>query len=1371
MTIKNLELGDTITGITHNHSTNFSRIGTRVLTVRTGSGKEDFAKNRQGINSPLLGVSVSNPQCKLCKNTDPLKCGGHTALISTPFYISPVFEKHAMILANLVCGTCNKLHIQEKQMLSLASKYDLTNKINIPKYILELKGLMKAAGESCTGCGLQFPKYGSHITKCTINNITLSSILTPTQLKVLFFLLLDCEQLHKIIGKTNFLVFLHSVFSVNIPILSPTDRNYAPSNHQQTSQTQATFLYNELFRVINQLTKDEHNPNLIEKFFEVMGRIFGHGSEPVSKQYTQKQQYGNDTLLLKYNSKGGKYRQELLKDRPKKTGREYVTTTSIIMLDACVLQENKISSVFIEQTINLYNKDYFTKLFLHKPHEYPRINTVTRPTPETDSKRVYSLSEFISENLSLQCNDIVSRNLIDGDYILVNRPPSLLPSNLYAARLLVSRKDDSNSAGIKIHPTTIANLLKGDADGDALITHYPPPDLITGDILRLMTLDTLAKSIKDNKCELVWTNNALLAIYIYFHKPRKMTASTLKRILLLNRDLGLTMEDINTFCDKKYMVSDMIAHMLGPNFYINIIDDTTSESKFCINKGKFIGGKLTVNLLGGKSPGIPDSIHSCSETPKEAREIIERIGQTIEIYLGTTGITYAPHMLTHSDFYRDQLNHLTAVKLIDTQITYDTLNNIPHRETDNILPLATRISTVVSLPDDLGDYVISTLPGGEDNTIMRMLVALKGSHHILRNSLFSNGLVYAMTIAENINRNRRSCPYAPLNSNDIMDLGMKLHPYSQTATMIEVVNSKPAGFASMISRRLESRIPGAIARPRKINLAPITTDINGMVFTAEPGSRPQLLMCNYTQSGAHPQLAHLIATKDLVKNTPKIFLKEKCGKMMHNVEFLYKLYNKLYTTFVENYNTVLKLPNKAKYLKSLDLLINFDKISLDLEPLSKNETPDPKESLLAYEIFIMQLFTFKTGIGRILTQTPIPEFAFNDMAPQVLNFMWHVTPAHFAKLSKENAHYWLDRCFVLLSKNVCPSYSFVGIMSAIAMMEQLIQNTLDAPGTVGSGNSAQLSFSEICEPTVNQSKVHKITCVLTEVTEDLDMYVHVSLDKLKPKYSLCKIPPGWWVDDPNLDPKTLFIVCSIENNMIYNYSLISGEILLYNLLLHNKDTISNVQIRSTLSNVELCIAVVPRIELDSYAATSSWVKDFVSKITIKGISELLSTSITIEDHHDINTDGVMTEHKRNILTIITTDIDIIYRIPNVDVNTIMIANPSVHASRFGKLSGIISMKHSLNNAFDNHYTCHTNIEAHAPFCDKTFTPLNDRYVKLPRNIHTLQRASISAPKSTLEQAPFISEYASVSDPVGAMALGTQAFGGSSIYKCRRIIKQ
>ncbi len=174
------------------------------------------------------------------------------------------------------------------------------------------------------------------------------------------------------------------------------------------------------------------------------------------------------SLFQRLEGKEGRFRKNLVGKRVDFSSRTVISPDPMIEIDEVGVPVEIAMTLTIPEYVNESNIEWLKELVMRGPDQYPGANYVRKGGGMPISLKVVKargLLEEIAE--SLQPGDVVERHLMDGDYVIFNRQPSLHKLSIMGHRVKVLP-----GSTFRLHPGTCLPY-NADFDGDEMNLHAP----------------------------------------------------------------------------------------------------------------------------------------------------------------------------------------------------------------------------------------------------------------------------------------------------------------------------------------------------------------------------------------------------------------------------------------------------------------------------------------------------------------------------------------------------------------------------------------------------------------------------------------------------------------------------------------------------------------------------------------------------------------------------------------------------------------------------------------------------------------------------------------------------------------------------------
>lgn len=414
-----------------------------ILTTDTYIGTEPV---KNGLFDPRMGVIDNNKICGTCgqKNTFCPNHFGHIVLAKPVFYIQ--FFDYVRKTLRCVCWRCSKLMLDldsPEVKAILSKKHSRAKKFEL-MYKLCSKNKKKVCDGDC-GCGAKKPdkitkegvlkimmewkaEAGEEAKKQVFSAEDVLRILkriTDEDMEMLGF--------HRKFNRPDWLIC--QVMPVSPPSVRPSVRN----DTGQRMEDDLTHKLCDIVKANNTIKQRIEKGNTREQMDVYVSLLQYHVATLVDNQIPgvgpSVQRTGRPlrSLFERLKSKEGRIRGNLMGKRVDFSARTVITPDPCISIDEIGVPIKIAMNLTFPEIVNQYNYEQLSKYVLNGPEVYPGAKYVRKQNPQ----RTIRLKNIDTSAIELEIGDVVDRHMMNGDYVLFNRQPSLHKMSMQGHRVRV----------------------------------------------------------------------------------------------------------------------------------------------------------------------------------------------------------------------------------------------------------------------------------------------------------------------------------------------------------------------------------------------------------------------------------------------------------------------------------------------------------------------------------------------------------------------------------------------------------------------------------------------------------------------------------------------------------------------------------------------------------------------------------------------------------------------------------------------------------------------------------------------------------------------------------------------------------------------
>ncbi len=398
-----------------------------------------------GLFDPRMGVLEPRMVCPTdgLTNVDTPGYFGHIEMARPVFFIQHI--KEIMKICRCVCFRCSKLLLNKDQHHHVLE----WNGEDRWKYVWKLAEAVKRCGESSgDGCGCLQPDKIKLEGMATIHaswkpdsNIP-KMVLTPEIVLKIFKRISDED--------VNFMGF-SSIWSRPewmicqvLPVAPPAVRPSVMHDAQQRSEDDLTHIYINIIKTNNDLKNkiaDNASPKVIDGLtleLQYLTAMIVNNKVKGASPIAQRSGRALQCIMGRLNSKNGRIRGNLMGKRVDFSARSVITGDPNLSVRQLGVPMKIAMNLTKPVEVNDLNRDFLTKLIQNGPDVYPGAKILERKNGSQ-----YSLRNMDRMSIVLDNGDIVHRHMMNGDYVLFNRQPSLHRPSMQSHEVVVMKRGDT----------------------------------------------------------------------------------------------------------------------------------------------------------------------------------------------------------------------------------------------------------------------------------------------------------------------------------------------------------------------------------------------------------------------------------------------------------------------------------------------------------------------------------------------------------------------------------------------------------------------------------------------------------------------------------------------------------------------------------------------------------------------------------------------------------------------------------------------------------------------------------------------------------------------------------------------------------------
>ena len=1256
--------------------------------INISDSYDNYEPKKGGLVDLRLGTCDIYLNCTTC-GLNSNECPGHfghTELAEPVFHYG--FLNHLLAVLKCICHKCSNILIERSD----ENLKRFNNKSGKNRF-KEIKDMTKNIN-FCSHCGTPVPKIKKEIKETStsiriilekevgntivdektgvVNETTkiIKDFLSPRQCYYLLRNVSDVDA-HMVgfnVNDSRPEDMILTRFPIPPVIIRPTAKiDFLASSTMEDSLTlKIADIINWNNRIRNDLNKDSANftDSLTLLQFHV-ATYFDNDSASLPKSEFKTGNRTTNSISDRIKGKEGRMRMNIMGKRVDFSARSVITSDPYIDIDMVGVPLKIARELTIPEEVTPQNIKHLSLLVQNGRTIYPGANYVFRNN--TINGKIISQKidlRYRKANIKLSYGDIVERHVINGDYVLFNRQPTLHKPSMMGHKVSVLNRDDVNTFRMNVSVTTPYNA---DFDGDEMNIHLAQSIQARNELARIADVKYQIIGAKDSNPIIGCKQDAISGAYMLSVDnmiPYNIAANILCNTTSITKRNLVKGEPVNGKELFSYIIPDGI----------NSVDPS---KKFQIINGELIEGTLNKSQLSTKKNSI---IHYIWDKygPNYTQQFIDSTQRLVLNYLLNKGLSVGFKDCLVSNEMMKQIDEIIHTKILSIEHSITTFENDKDKITleigENIL--TTNLNAVAS---NITKMIFDVLDKTNAFNIMISLSGAKGSQGNFGQiaGCFGQSLLEGSRIKKKIAG--RTLPMFFQNDDTPKARGFVSSNFLDGLKGHEFFFHTMSGREGLIDTAIKTSETGYIQRKLVKSLEDMYVNYEGMIRTAN-GVLVQYLYgdCGIDQQRQTELKLNLINYNDNMVREKFVFTKDELKDIKTNYDN-----EKMYTKMIYMRDIL-----RAIYFKSTSnykvlgdtfmLPVNLRRITQDFSNNKVKSTDlDP-----SYVVDMIEniLNNYDDRLVTIMKKNSVL-LKKDDLDFKLLfsiSLYEYIGPKKCIvdyKLDKKLFDKMIEDIKISFCRSMVEPGEMVGIVAAQSIGEptsQMTLNTKHHAGGGGKGGSANLGVSRIKELlsysksiktqqmtiyfdkkyNTSKSDTNIISSYLKHLTigELLDSSeIYYSIDK---NDSMSKIlrddntsNPFYTTNEKEKISSMPFVIrlnMNLEKMMDKEITLldIKTKFITYwyknfsnlkNVRKGLKDILVNVDKLAILSNNDNIIHIRLKMSEFDYKILTNLLSILLNTITLKGIDDIVNITQIHERHIEFNKAGDMVVNKEHIV--------------------------------------------------------------------------------------------------------------------------------------------
>ena len=463
----------------------------------------------KGLFDIRMGTTDMEKICGTCGQNN-IKCPGHFGHIELA---RPIYNYHYMNIIHkilkCVCFRCSKLLVN-KENVQIKSLFKKPCKIRWNEVCQESAKIQRCGQDNNEGCGCLKPNYkldGIDGIKATWDKVSEENIiqhLKVEQVKEIFEKITDEDC--KLLGFSELWCRPEWLICSVLPVPPPSVRPSVKQDDSQRMDDDLTHKLSDIVKCNNTLKQKINSESTMEiindwtKVLQYHYAVFIDNELPGVAQSCHRSGRPLKAIRQRLKGKDGRIRNNLMGKRVDFSGRSVITPDPNIELDELGVPIVIAKNLTYPEIVNDLNKEKLEKFLENGSDIYPGVKSVLH------NGITKAITKNNKKDIILENGDIVNRHLIDGDFVLFNRQPSLHKMSMMGHRVKVMK---GNTFRLNVSVTPPYNA---DFDGDEMNMHAPQSIASVTELMNIASVNYQIISPRENKPIITIVQDTLLGV-------------------------------------------------------------------------------------------------------------------------------------------------------------------------------------------------------------------------------------------------------------------------------------------------------------------------------------------------------------------------------------------------------------------------------------------------------------------------------------------------------------------------------------------------------------------------------------------------------------------------------------------------------------------------------------------------------------------------------------------------------------------------------------------------------------------------------------------------------------------------------------------
>ena len=543
------------------------------------------------------------------------------------------------------------------------------------------------------------------------------------------------------------------------------------------------------------------------------------------------------SISERIKGKTGRVRSNLMGKRVNFSARSVITSDPYINIDEVGVPKRVAMDLTIPEEVTPQNIKRLSILVKRGRENYPGANYVHKIN-FIDGKQINQRLDlkYRKKDIKLTYGDVVDRHIVNGDYVLFNRQPTLHKPSMMGHKIQVINSDNTDAFRMNVSVTQPYNA---DFDGDEMNIHLAQSIQARNELERIANVKYNIIGARDSNPIIGCLQDALLGAYVLSLPNKTIDYHTCCNILT-----GTTSEfKYNLPKDKEISTKDLFSMIIPKG--INVLrKKDNGDISFQIKSGKLLKGTLNKSTLSSTKNSIIHYIWDKYGADK-TRRFIDDAQRLVLEYLMYEGVSIGAKDIFINKEVTDKVFSMAESSILEAKHYITKMENDDNDISSSIIEDSI-LDKMNPVGANIGSYLQKNLTN--ENNFLKMVSGYAGSKGKPLNIFQTMGMYGQIVVNKSRpkkNIQKRSLPYFHRDDDTPIARGFIFNNLVKGLNGHEFFFTTATGREGLIDTAIKTATTGYIQRRLIKGLEDLSVKYDGTIRTANN----QMIQYIYGENG------------------------------------------------------------------------------------------------------------------------------------------------------------------------------------------------------------------------------------------------------------------------------------------------------------------------------------------------------------------------------------------------------------------------------------------------------------------------------------------------------------------------------------------